>query len=170
MAWRGRVKGSIEKNIMEIDVRSLLEEKIEKAAEGRRLWLSLVERYNAGDRDYFILMPSAKQEYNHSALVYLDRFIESRKAEKVYVLAYDKYVFENGRKLSEKATEFVEFSRQEAEALMQFYCMYQFTDKLIIASLDEPDGRNAYNLVGRKGITIEDVMAVGVYGLRKEEE
>ena len=41
-----------------------------------------------------------------------------------------------------------------------------FTNKLIIVSLDEPQGRNGTNLIGTKGVTEEEIVAIGILGLK----
>ena len=46
---------------------------------------------------------------------------------------------------------------------MQFYCLYEFNKKFIVASLDEPYGRNGMALVGKKGTTKEEAFVMGVY-------
>ncbi len=46
---------------------------------------------------------------------------------------------------------------------MKFYSLYMFTDRLVIASLDEPDGRNGERMVGKKGITVGEIFPIGVY-------
>ena len=46
---------------------------------------------------------------------------------------------------------------------MQFYCLYEFNKKFIVASLDEPYGRNGSALIGKKGTTKEEIFVSGVY-------
>jgi hypothetical protein len=38
-------------------------------------------------------------------------------------------------------------SESEADNLVFLYCMYEFSDKLVIGSLDLPQGRKARNLL-----------------------
>ena len=61
-------------------------------------------------------------------------------------------------------------TRQEAENLMRFYCMYQFTSNLLIASLEKPDGRRGKNLIGKKGLCREEILDMIVFGIGKEQE
>ena len=38
-----------------------------------------------------------------------------------------------------------------------------FDSRFIVASLDEPNGRNGSVLIGKKGTTLEEIFVVGVY-------
>lgn len=149
-----------------MDIDKILGENIKLASLGRSLWISFIENYKLGDRDFVLLMPSANRDYNYYSLLYINQFIQEKKADKVYILTFDEKVKKSYHLFSDK-TEVVHFSREDARKLMKFYSLYMFTDKLIIASLDEPEGRTGIQLIGKKGITLEEIIAVGVFGLRE---
>ena len=46
---------------------------------------------------------------------------------------------------------------------MQYYCLYEFDKRLVIASLDEPNGRRGSALIGKRGTTKEEIFVIGVY-------
>ena len=48
--------------------------------------------------------------------------------------------------------------------MLQLACLYQFDDRFICASIEQPTGRNGGSL-GIVGKTKEEVFSVGVYGL-----
>lgn len=145
----------------------ILEENIRKANEGRKLWLDVCKKYELSDDDYVILIPSLNKEYNYYGLLYLNEFRKKVKAEKIIILTYDERVKRSAKIFLNKIYDICNFSRESAELLMKFYCLYMFTDKLVIISLEEPEGRNGMQLIGKKGITLEEVMAIGVYGLKE---
>lgn len=140
-----------------------------KAYKGRKIWIKLLKSYGLTDKHYVVLMPSLNRDYNYYALLYLDKFLEKENAEGALILTYDENVKKCARMFSGKIIDVADFSREKAELLMKFYCLYQFTYRLIIASLEEPEGRDGLNLVGKKGITIEEIIAVGLYGLNRED-
>ncbi|AGF58317.1 hypothetical protein B0P06_003368 [Clostridium saccharoperbutylacetonicum] len=150
-----------------MEIRQILEQNINKAQEGRNLWIEICNKYKLGDEDYVILMPSLNAEYNYYALLHLSEFIDRVRAEKIIILTYDENVKKIGKMFSNKICDIYDFSREEAEYLMKFYCLYMFTDKLIIISLEEPEGRNGRQLIGKKGITLEELIAIGIYGLKE---
>lgn len=139
-------------------------ERIRRAYKGRRWWKKLISKYQI-DNTAVILMPSKNQEDNYFALLYLDQMIESRKYDNALILTYDPVVKKCAYMFSKKIIDVKYFSREKAEDLMQYYCLYEFDNRLIIASLDEPQGRNASALIDKKGITSEEIFAAGVYRL-----
>ena len=62
----------------------------------------------------------------------------------------------------------LECTEQEAGNLMRFYCMYQFTPNLLIASLEKPDGRRGINLAGKEWISRQEILDMVVFGIEKE--
>lgn len=135
-----------------------------RARKGRQLWRKLISRYSI-DNTAVILMPSTDSEINFYALLYLDQMIESRNFDDALILTYDPVVNKCAYMFSKKIIDVKYFSREKAEDLMQYYCLYEFDNRLIIASLDEPQGRNASALIDKKGITSEEIFAAGVYRL-----
>lgn len=59
-------------------------------------------------------------------------------------------------------------TRREMDALLQFYCLYEFASNLTIASLNVPPGRIGLGMAGHKRFTYEEVFAGVVYGILKE--
>jgi hypothetical protein len=140
---------------------------IKKAYAGRAIWLDIVKKYNLSEKDYVILMPSLSREYNYYGLLYFDQFMKHAKADRGIILTSDERVVKTASLFSENIADVVEFSQKKAELLMKFYCLYMFTDKLVIISLEEPEGRSGLQLVGKKNMTLEEIMAIGVYGLKE---
>lgn len=149
-----------------MNIDKILDENIKRASIGRSLWISFIEKYQPEDKDFILLMPSANREYNYYSLLYIKQFIQYKKANKIYVLTFDECVKKSCYLFSDQL-EIVDFSREDARNLMKFYSLYMFTDKLIIASLDEPEGRSGKQLIGKKDITIDEIFAIGIFGLRK---
>ena len=47
----------------------------------------------------------------------------------------------------------------------KLYSLFEFDSRFIVASLTLPQGRNVKNLIGKNNITIEDIIAIGIYHL-----
>lgn len=137
------------------------------AWQGRKDWLQFVKGVRFGERDYAILFPSQNRVWNDLALLYADDFAASVKAERLFLLTHDEEVEKKRHQLSRAVTEVIPYSREQAVRLMKFYSLYMFTDQLIIASLNEPDGRDGERIVGRKGISIDEVFAIGVFRMQQ---
>lgn len=110
-----------------------------------------------------ILLPSGERETNLLSLLYLDAMLKSRKHTNAIILTHDPEVIKSAHLFSNKILDVVNFSRKKAEHLMQFYCLYEFDKRFIVASLDEPNGRNGSALLGKRGTTKEEIFVIGVY-------
>ncbi len=115
------------------------------------------------DNTAVILLPSCDKEINYLALTYLDDLLKSRKHTNAIILTHDTVVLKSANLFSQKILKVKKFSRKKAEDIMQFYCLYEFNKKFIVASLDEPYGRNGSALIGKKGTTKEEIFVIGVY-------
>lgn len=137
----------------------ILEKAIKQAEYGRKIWLELVDKYGLEGNFRVVLFPSDDKDINTISVKAMRKL--SEKVEKLIALSYSQEVLSWDVKESNIILQL--FSRKEAEALMRFYSMYEFTDKLIIASLDEPEGRKGKGLIGAKGITLEELVNIGIF-------
>lgn len=140
-------------------MKELLDKSIEMAYKGREDWINLISEFNIGDNDYVVLFPKIDREINDIAVKYVKKLTEKGK---VLLLAHDDVLL-NLSDVKGLSARF--YSREDAENLMKFYALYQFTDRLIIVSLEEPEGRTGKNLTGVNGITVEELIAVGIFGM-----
>lgn len=143
-----------------------LEEKIACAARGRAYWLDLEKKAAIDDKVRVILFPQTGTDCNRYTLKYLPEFAKKEQLDRLVLLAFDPWVLDN-KSAAGTPCECIPCSRKQAEELMAYYTLHMFTDKLIIASLDEPQGRNGKNIVGVKGVTQEEAVAIGILGLAK---
>jgi len=148
----------------ELDI--LLNNKLKEAQQGRDFWLNLKKTYQFGENDYILLMPSQKREYNDTALLYLKQFYNTVKANKIFILTFDPITKQKIEMDFSDIARLVNITREQAEHLMTYYCLTMFTDKLIVISLEEPEGRHGMELIGKNGLTIDEIVAIGIYGLR----
>lgn len=109
---------------------------IDKAEQGRHYWLS----NSLNDYDFVLLLPHVDVAFNEGLLDILNKKLsEATRRYDVLVLTTVKV------KESEKH-ETRHISKEMADALLLLYCMYEFTDKIIIGSFDLPHGRKLKNL------------------------
>ena len=146
-------------------IKEKVAQNIEKARQGRALWIDVASKCAASNEDYVILFPGAYDDWAHYGALYLDDFLAAKNSERAVVLYHDEKIRESLKICSAKA-EAVYFSREDAEKIMAFYNLYQFAGNLVIFSPNEPAGRNGGALVGKKGITVEEVAVLGIYGLK----
>lgn len=149
----------------------LLEKRRQQAQHGRDLWLSFVKQDELENGTYALLLPPDTPEYHEPALKHLPEYLKRRNAKGAVVLDVWEKEDEDEKQERERflrtyspLIQRVGFiSREDYEALLRFYCLYEFTDRLLIASLEEPDGRLGKNMIGKKDLTIEDLIRVTLY-------
>lgn len=143
-----------------------LEEKINLARRGRDKWLQLMEQYAIDKNTYVILFPQEKTQCNKYVLKYLPAFAEKVHASQILLLSYDEEILNANIDCSEVVCKNIFWNRKGAEELMAYYTLQIFTNNLIIASLEEPEGRKGRNLIGINGITEEETVAIGLLGIK----
>lgn len=126
-------------------------------------WHKITRKKGVSSKTAVLLLPSCDKEINQLALLYLDDMLKNRKYTNAVILTHDSAVQKSARLFSKKILQVIPFSRKKAEDLMQFYCLYEFDKRFIVASLDEPNGRNGSALVGKNNTTREEVFVIGVY-------
>jgi hypothetical protein len=145
-----------------------IEERIQLASTGRTFWLEFVRKYQVDNTCYVILLPDENQLSHAIALKYLPHFLDKKHAKRGIVMSYDTYI-EPFQEHVNECVQILTCSKEEMEALIQFYCLYEFASNIIIASLEQPSGRMGMGIVGHKNLTFEEVFAGVVYGLLDEE-
>lgn len=154
------------------EIKKLMRRNLIESYRGWWIWHRLVKRYRLG-RTRVILIPAVNRTYSCPALLYVDQMLERHGYENAIILSVDPVVQQVASLFSRRIRAVETISRKKAERLMQFYCLYDFDARFVVASLDEPNGRNAAGLIGKNGTTAEELIAIGVYQLTdftKEEK
>ncbi|MCI9078956.1 MAG: hypothetical protein HFH68_08540 [Lachnospiraceae bacterium] len=145
---------------------SLLERRLEEARKGRLYWLYLLEKYQLDFAGYVLLIPD-KEDIVHLKESFT-QYIAKKSGSKGVIIICQELASMAGCKEDSINNVYIETCTiQEAENLMRFYCMYQFTPNLLIASLEKPDGRRGINLAGKEGLSREEILDMVVFGIEK---
>lgn len=150
-------------------LRHLMRKNLIKTYRGWWVWHRIVRKYHIA-ATAVVLMPGANREYNRSALLFLDQMLRQRRYENAVIVTTDQAAAACAGLFSENICGVECISKKQAGQLMQFYCLYEFDPRFIVASLDEPEGRNAWRLEGIRGTTVEELIALGVYKLPAYEK
>ncbi|MCI8479098.1 MAG: hypothetical protein HFE97_12330 [Oscillospiraceae bacterium] len=146
------------------EIKKLMRHNLIESYRGWWIWHRLVKRYHLG-RTRVVLLPSVNRAYSYPALLYIDQMLERHSYETAIILSVDPVVQRAAPLFSQRILAVETITRKKAERLMQFYCLYEFDARFVVASLDEPNGRNAAGLIGKNGTTAEELIAIGVYQL-----
>ena len=136
------------------------------ALKGRQQWRRIVKRYGlkkSGKKTAVILLPKDDQENSYFALLYLDRMLSRHDYQSAVILARTDIDQKAAPLLSKKIRAVERVSDEAAEALLQFYTALPFDRRFICASLTDVKCRDGKKLLGTCGITIEEMVAIGVY-------
>lgn len=140
-----------------------IEKRLEKAKLGRKFWLSLVEKWKMDQSVYVVVLPGKEKNSHSLAMSFLLEFLKKKGAKKTVVLCCGEW--ELKRWMRTANISFMKCSEEEIEELIQFYCLYEFTTNLVIASLERPAGRLGVGMVGKNGLRKDEIFAGVVYGL-----
>ncbi len=143
----------------------LLESSLKKAEKGRAYWLKFIDVYDLSARKYVILIPDAYTVDAYLSLLFLDDFIQEKNAESIIILSTDSIIKEVAFCFSKKIEEVILIDQEIKDALLKFYCLYEFSNRLIIASLTQPKGRRGKGLIQTGKVCYAEIFAVIVYGL-----
>ena len=134
------------------------------ALKGWWFYHRLIKKYKL-QRTKICLIPDQEGKYLGASLLYLDQMLQVQGYDSAVILTVPVLKKAEAELFSDRIELLKKISRKKAEQLMQFYCLYNFDVRFVICSLDEPTGRQGSGLVGKRGITQEEVFAVGVYGI-----
>lgn len=129
------------------------------------LWHYLTKKHLISPNSAVILFPDCRDRDNYYGMLYMDQYLRQNNRESALVLTRDIRVPKSIGDFSEHIIKTIYISRAKADALIQYALLYDFDDRFVIAALDIPAGRNGSRLVNLKGLTEEEVFAVGVYKL-----
>lgn len=117
------------------------------------------------DNTAIILFPSNDMEINYLGLLYLDQMLDLRKFDNAIILTDNEIIKKSSNLFSNRILNVLDVSRRNIDDLIQFYCLYEFDKRFIVASIDDPHGRNGSRMLGKKGITKEEIFVIGIYKL-----
>lgn len=145
------------------------------AYRGKRLWAGLERKYEVDQGVYVVLMPEDDAELNAAALGHMEDLVGDRRARGV-VLVLDESLPRprlSGSAGPEAAPERLpgvvgieSWTGVQIDALLAYWELHNFSDRFLVVSLSRPFGNGLHHLVGRQGITKEDLVCLGCLRLR----
>jgi len=134
------------------------------AYRGSRLWGRLERKYKVDQGLYVVLMPEDDAELNAAALGHVEDLVADRRARGV-VLVTDRSL--SRPMLSEPGVVGNEaWTGRQIDSLIAYFELHSFSDRLLVVSLTKPFGNGLHHLLGRQGITKEDLVCLGCFRMR----
>lgn len=150
---------------------------------GRYLWKKFIYKNNIDlNFDFVFLLPKGDPQVSYYVLLYLNKFIEFlerrktyiatlghpiiRRNEKIFIITNDDDVKKSAKEICRRVTEVSFMSVTDIEKIIQYYCIFPFTDRLIIGALKGIPGRNDYSALVANGITVEELVANCIFDFK----
>lgn len=115
--------------------------------------------------DKYIFFPESKGAYLKWGVRLLPQYIEQSMCERIVVIAVDDSVKEEMKKQRVSNIKFHKISGYFMECLMDYYAVWDMSDKWIVVSTKKPYDTGAERLLGIKGTTYRDIVYYDVYKL-----
>lgn len=146
-------------------MQQIYEQKKKQIENGRNVWLGLAEQYLHIEKEYCFIFPDVQSKCAEYVFRCLPEFIKQKDVKKYFLIGYDERTFEKADSLPGAEAVKIILSRQQIEDLIAYYMFEEFTKKIVIVSLDCPNGRNGSWLENVKSITLEDIVSLGLLNL-----
>ena len=150
---------------LNMDINEIIEMKYKKAKVAQKEWRSLIHITKPKPNDRIVLFPTDDYECNLQGMRYLDTYLQRENADKAIIITIENNVKREIQGLSDNIKTIIEISREQADNLISLYELHIFDERFVVVSLDKPISRNGSNIIGYKGTTVEQVVAIGIYGI-----
>lgn len=147
----------------------ILKQKRKSCFHGWRAWKKAMRATGTSfindNQTIVLVLSSDNDEYNYFGLLYLNSYLLVTKKKRAVVLGYDSTAIDAAKLFSPRIAAVKLMKKKEIDSIIDLYALYRFRPNIIIADLEHPNGRNGRSLVGKRGITVEDMVSVGIYRL-----
>lgn len=136
---------------------------------GRKKWNYYKKRYNIRNTNsYLVLLSSNNDEYNLIFLRYIEKCFEPHK--RIIILTIDEKMAKIAPLFEKKNELIVErISLKVCKEIIAYYAFMPFYERFYLISLEEPYERKCDYLIGKKGITAEELIVTGIMGFDSEK-
>ena len=143
----------------------LLSQKRMAALHGYFLWHRLNKKLGKNGRA--ILIP-ADDEFEVAELIFsnLDDYLVYNDSSFAIVIANSNNTLHSARTKCTRIKHVFKFNQKQIDSLIQYSQIYPIGNRLVIGSLKIPTTRlSIRNMIGKKGVSIEQIVKTGILGL-----
>jgi len=132
-----------------------------RCREGREIYNRFKSQLDAGVK--IVLFPENDGKVNYYGLLYLDEHLVRTLTREALIVTSCPGVMKVANLFTPKIKDIVIISEKEMESLISYLKLTEDDSKFVIVSLTKPSTRNAKNIVGVKDLTVEQIVAIGIY-------
>ena len=148
-----------------IGLSSLLKKVFNKHASccaGRDVYNDILKKIDVKNTS-LIIFPESDLTLNYYGLLYLDEYLLRKLKNGAFILTYDVTVAKAAKVFSNNIKDCEIREKKDIFSLISLYQMINFEMDVVIISLERPSGRKASNLIGARGLSVEQLVAIGIY-------
>ena len=135
------------------------------------LWFSFKKKYHFDDNTVVIMLPENNKQWNDLAIYYLDGYMKRKNVDHSFVFCADKQYLEEC--ILNNKRENYHFSycdKWKMQRLMDYYCLHQFSDKIVFFYLNYPHDNKSQYILDSTEVSIDELICHSFYRLRKVPE
>jgi hypothetical protein len=110
-----------------------------------------------------IVFPEEDSKLNYYGLLYLDERLVRELKKDAIIVTSSPGVMKSASLFTQKVKDIIMVSKAEMDDLLCLYGVIDTPSPFIVVSLDSPEGRHADRLLDVKELTVEHLVAIGVY-------
>lgn len=137
-------------------------ERINSSEKGMFFWQNLCMKYCLSDEDFVILLTRDELEVSYYTLVYLEQFINNMKPKNLILLTSDNNLRQIINQITTPSVIVQYISENEEDHLIDFFSLYYFSNRFIIASLKKPNGRSIGNLYNLNMMKLDEIVSLAI--------
>ena len=150
---------------MKESISKLLKQRLYSAAKGKRLFIRFFRKYKKQIKKVFVIFPDHDKKINHYGLLYLDDFLLRNEYKCAVIITSEQNLCDTAKTFSEKIVETVFIPKTKMQNLIDYYAFNPTLQNILIISLEKPQGRNGTSMIGKKDLSTEQIIAIGIYHL-----
>lgn len=154
---------------MAINLAEELEKNIKIADKGRKTWIGLCEEFNIDEECKVLIFSEEDNLLNYKALSILKQFTKEKDIKNILIISNQEIIKKVGGLFFDGNIKFIFMDISYIDSIIKLYELYMFTDKLIIVSLDKPEGREASNIIEKELMSLEEVVSIGIFSVKEYE-
>lgn len=146
------------------DIKKIRKNKLREAAAGRKLFASMSKKHLwSKEKTAYVVFPTDDAEINFYGVLYLNDFALFHKYDTLVLLVCDEALKNTALHSCKKVTAAHVVSKEAVRSLIMYYALYEFSTDIWFVSVDVPEGRRGSNILGKKGLTKEQFVAIGIF-------
>jgi len=152
------------------NIQKLADENLQQALLGALQWNRFLEEEKPTNSDCVLFFPEIDDEINMKALQHLHEYTLSAKVNKLYVFYCDSLISVEFPRFYTGDYKIVHLPPSDMDAFMKLFCLENTSNRVIIISLCQPQGRYGKYAIERNGVNLEEAVKYGIYKMEYKNE